>query len=940
VSAAERTKVLEAAQKHLAKGNYDKAIGEFRKIVDADPNDVRTWLKIGDTYTRKGARDEAIAAYAKVAQQYGDQGFFVKAVAVYKQIIKLDPARLDIQIKLAEIYEMLQHSSDALATYEHVAAGHARAGNIAGALETLAKMTVLDPENIPVRIKYAEALSKAQKTKDAAREFEVGASLLKQQGRMEDFIKVGERLLYHRPDDTKFARELASLYLERSDPKRALSKLQVCFKADAKDTATLELLAEAFNQLGQLPKTISVYREVARLHQEAHRHDDRIRTLRKIIECDPGDAEARQALAAIGTQGSASVRKDIAPPASAVVEPSRSQVRESEAPEVSQEDDAYDEEEIDEDALEEEVEEELEADAEDVESGDVESGDVESGDVESDEVDVIDGDDDLIVVDEEEPEDEQPAAAAAPKKSKAPEPSVPPDVQREAHIARLLTECDVFMRYGLRTKVVEQLHAVLEIEPMHVEARERLKDVHLRMGQTAEAIAELLTLADILAEEESAAATLYLREILELDPSHADARLRLERMSALRKSLRPSAPQPVAEPQTPLEAPAPEPSEEAAEAVAEEAAALEPAMPEDAAEVRPHDQITRQIPLDEVAEAEEELLTELEDEDVEEAEPVTRAALVPPPSREMRLVPKPAQLDDEPDDLLAPMSPREFDEVPLRPSTPGVPAPPSVRQSLQAGDVEEVLDEAEFFVAQGLYEEARGVLADSLSHHPGNVLLEEKLREVSQHLASAASARAAAGADQSFELAERLAEELDGAPPDEEEGDMLDVEQVFAQFKKGVEQQVGIEDTETHFDLGIAYKEMGLLDDAMNEFRLCVNNPARVCIAETMIGLCLIEKGEVAEAIVHFKKGLYADAKNEREELGLYFELGHAYDLLHDAKEALYYFQKVQKRDPSFRDVAKRIQKIAQPQAAQAKGTTPMNPDDIDRAFDDLVGED
>ena len=56
MSAADRTKVLEAAQKHLAKGNYDKAIGEFRKIVETDPSDVRTWLKIGDLYTRKGAR--------------------------------------------------------------------------------------------------------------------------------------------------------------------------------------------------------------------------------------------------------------------------------------------------------------------------------------------------------------------------------------------------------------------------------------------------------------------------------------------------------------------------------------------------------------------------------------------------------------------------------------------------------------------------------------------------------------------------------------------------------------------------------------------------------------------------------------------------------------------------------------------------------------------
>ncbi|HBQ18751.1 MAG TPA: hypothetical protein DEF51_49035, partial [Myxococcales bacterium] len=85
----DRAKVLETAQKHLQKGNYDKAIVEFRKIVQSDPSDIRTWLKIGDLQTRKGARTDAIVTYCKVADQYADQGFFLKAVAVYKQILKL-----------------------------------------------------------------------------------------------------------------------------------------------------------------------------------------------------------------------------------------------------------------------------------------------------------------------------------------------------------------------------------------------------------------------------------------------------------------------------------------------------------------------------------------------------------------------------------------------------------------------------------------------------------------------------------------------------------------------------------------------------------------------------------------------------------------------------------------------------------------------------------
>ncbi len=162
---------------------------------------------------------------------------------------------------------------------------------------------------------------------------------------------------------------------------------------------------------------------------------------------------------------------------------------------------------------------------------------------------------------------------------------------------------------------------------------------------------------------------------------------------------------------------------------------------------------------------------------------------------------------------------------------------------------------------------------------------------------------------------------------------------MLAAFKKGVEQQIGLEDTDTHFDLGIAYKEMGLLDDAMKEFDLAMRNPQRECICQTMIGLCYLEQGKTTDAISRFKHGLYAEAKTDREELGLYFELGNAYELLQDPREALYYFEKVAKRAPEFREVQSRIASLTNP-----GDPTPATPDglildDVDAAFDDLLGD-
>jgi len=237
-----RNKVLDAARKHQSRGQYDKAIAQYKKLVEADKRDVRSLLKIGDLYVRKGDRGSAIDTYRSVADHYAQQGFFLKAIAVFKQILKLDPSRLDAQVQLGEMYEQLQLISDAMSVFEDVSNGFMRAGDTDEALRMLGKMVELDPEHIPVRIKYAEALSRAGRTQAAADEFEQGAQLLKDQGRLDDYIKVAERLLYHRSNDVRVAKDLAQTYIERRDPKRALAKLQICFKADPR--GYVELLDE------------------------------------------------------------------------------------------------------------------------------------------------------------------------------------------------------------------------------------------------------------------------------------------------------------------------------------------------------------------------------------------------------------------------------------------------------------------------------------------------------------------------------------------------------------------------------------------------------------------------------------------------------------------------------------------------------------------------
>lgn len=883
--AINKNKSIAAAQKFIQKGQIDKAIQEYLRVVQEEPQDVRTWLKIGDLYAKKGARQDATQTYLKVAEFYSQQGFYLKAVAVYKQILKLDPSLSLVNLKLAELYQQLGLVADALDQYELVAAHHQRAGSDNDAVAALQKATELDPQNIASHIKLAEVLSKLGRVDEAVASFRRACELLSQQERDDDYLKVGERLLFHKPDDVAVAREMAKIYMARNDTKRALAKIQLAIKADPRDIETLELLARAFQELGQVPKTISVYKELARLHQDQQDPAARLEAYRRILALQPDDPDAREALGQGSSVGrvatprprsSSGSRPPVAAPTFAPPTPLPAlgrvatpiSIDDSEPFEPSDQTEAVSESDF--------VSEEMEAYEEVVSEP--------ARELEEAELD--------------ERLDDAPAAA--------PEQDA---ISAEQEIARVLTETDVFIKYGLRDKAIEHLMRIFEIDPLHFEAREKLKDLFLELGREAEAIEELWRLVDMFQPTQPQGAAYYLREILQLVPRDSNALERLSAMGHTRESIglpplegdeveEPLAAPPVLEQYTP-------------------ASRRTPAAPVDAGfgfddSTGPHAPSGEFLDLDD-----------------------SEAAYTPGSAG------RPTIQDETDRGRVTPAPPADVTRDSGESEPWGgkiIPFPtiggtsPTSEGPAPTMEVEEGLEEAEFFLAQGLFEEARGILEELERSHPQNAIVRERLAELREQ-----EGAGELGGDAEFGLAAKLAEELgDGAMAPDEGGQMLDVEQVFEQFKSGVEAEVGVEDSDTHFDLGIAYKEMGLLDDAVHEFQVSMRNAQKECICHTMIGLCYQEKGAYSEAIGAFKKGLYVEQKTEREELGLYYELGNAYELLNDSREALYYYQKVQKRDPDFRDVKGKIRALTQPRSGGAARPS-VQEDDVDKAFDDLL---
>ena len=287
-----RNKLLSSAQKSLEKGNLTRAIKQYNKLLDLHPDDVRVRLRIGDLQARLGKRREAIETYEQVAEEYYYQGFYLKSVAVLKQILRLDSTRTDIQVRLAELYQQLNLVSDGMAQYRAVAQRFRERGETDRYVEVLSRLVQLDPDDVKTLVTMGEQLSQLGRVDEAADGFAKAADRLFQTGRLNEYTKVAERYLFHRTGDTTRVRRLIRVYLDRGDTKRALAKLQMLFKVDAKDVEGLELLAEAFLQIGKQGKSVKVLLELADVYTQQGQEELAMETYRRVVSMDPGNDKA------------------------------------------------------------------------------------------------------------------------------------------------------------------------------------------------------------------------------------------------------------------------------------------------------------------------------------------------------------------------------------------------------------------------------------------------------------------------------------------------------------------------------------------------------------------------------------------------------------------------------------------------------------------------
>ncbi|MEW6758539.1 MAG: hypothetical protein AB1347_09990, partial [Acidobacteriota bacterium] len=175
------------------------------------------------------------------------------------------------------------------------------------------------------------------------------------------------------------------------------------------------------------------------------------------------------------------------------------------------------------------------------------------------------------------------------------------------------------------------------------------------------------------------------------------------------------------------------------------------------------------------------------------------------------------------------------------------------------------------------------------------------------------------GKDEFLELANELGAALEGLQSSEESlfeeapksPEEMSFEEVFEEFKKGVEKKVGEEDFATHYNLGIAYKEMELLDEAIGEFQLAARSPQYFVECCSMLGICFRQKGLLELAEKWYRKGLTAQGFPEEVMTGIKYDLADTLEEMGNGEEAGVLFREVYASDASYRDIRSRIKRYS-----------------------------
>ena len=262
-----KAKVLAAAEKFVQQGKLPNAIAEYLKVIAEDPKDLTVMNTVGDLYARLGQNTEAIQYFKQVGEAYAGEGFIVKAIAIYKKLTKLNPAATDSVLKLAELYSQQGLHNDARAQYLTIADRCLRSGDEQQASRIFHKLLELDPENAAMQAKLADLCVKLGKKDEARNIFFTAAESLFRRGAMEAADEALERVLALDPGHTPAAMLRGRIAAEAGNAEKAAQYLEKVPDLDSQPDG-LRALLRVYLQMGKGSEALPIASKLLNVHND------------------------------------------------------------------------------------------------------------------------------------------------------------------------------------------------------------------------------------------------------------------------------------------------------------------------------------------------------------------------------------------------------------------------------------------------------------------------------------------------------------------------------------------------------------------------------------------------------------------------------------------------------------------------------------------------
>src|SRR5229473_1344241 len=505
-----KSKYVEAAQKLLNQGKVPQAIAEYQQILKYESRDQVTLMTIGELYIRQGETFQAIEYFERLAQLFVSDGFLTKAIAVYKRIAKLAPEEIRPLEKLADLYVQQGVMSEARPLFLQLAEIHLKSNRQPEAVGLLKKLLQAEPDNLRIQIRLADLYQAMGQTRDAIEAYGSASQRALARGDQGESEKLADKalklepnnlaavivkarsyssqgnhskaaqLLEQAPDLEKGGEQtelLLDLYLKNSDWDEASSLAHRVFEADQKNFGPMQKVVESLLQSGNGEKALEIL-EKSRLPMiDAGEHEVVGKLLNELAASMPGRIEPREWLVELYGRTSDSFHM-----AGALAQLGDAMAADHQWERAKK-------------IFEQLVDREPENDSAKRKligvlrkMGPLAPGEAEELPEENLRAEIPQPPAPKLPVEEEEAAPEIPAKPAVTSK----EPAL--DEETKEFIAQSLTDVDLFASYGLTQKAIGLLEAILRRAPRHTPTLEKLLDFVLGAGddrRTAELAAKL-----------------------------------------------------------------------------------------------------------------------------------------------------------------------------------------------------------------------------------------------------------------------------------------------------------------------------------------------------------------------------------------------------------------------------------------------------------------